>query len=137
MTAVTADQATALARKLIAFLETGEAPGGLFAAELFFDFTPPLWRIQTQGVADAVQLWRSGHPGMGEVSRWRCDPTPTGFVLEVEERWIADGKPWYCRELMRADVVGDEIAQLTMYCTGHWTAERAAQHAREVRLLRP
>lgn len=129
--------AEALARRLITFLETGEAPAGLFASDVFLDFTPPLWRIQAQGVDDVTQIRRAGHPSPGEVSSWRCDATVRGFVLEVEERWVAEGRAWYCRELMRADVEDDRIVAISVYCTGDWTAERCAQHAREVRLLRP
>jgi hypothetical protein len=71
------------------------------------------------------------------VSRSRCDPTPTGFVLEVEEEWTNAGESWYARELFRADVNGDAIAALSVYCTGDWDRSRRAQHAREVLLLRP
>jgi hypothetical protein len=127
----------AIARRLIELLETGEVPAGLFAHDVFLDFTPPLWRIQAQGVDDVMRVRLAGHPGRGEVTAWRCDATARGFVLELEERWVADGRPWYCREILRADVEDERITALSVYCTGDWTAERCAQHAREVRLLRP
>ena len=129
--------ATDVARHLIGFLETGDPPAGLFADDVFCDFTPPLWRLQAQGPSPVVELRRRGHPGPSTVASWRCDPTPTGFVLEVEERWVQDDKPWYCRELIRADVDGTTITALSVYCTGDWSAERVAQHGRDVRLLRP
>lgn len=134
---MTAPDAHDLARRLIAFLETGDADPGLFAADVFLDFTPPLWRIQAEGRDAAIAVRRRGHPTPGTVASSRVDPTPTGFVLEVEERWVQDDKPWYCRELMRADCDGGSITALSVYCTGDWTAERMAQHARDVRLLRP
>ena len=50
MTATTLTQhearAHALAEKLIEFLETDEVPDGLFAADMFCDFTMPTWRLQ-------------------------------------------------------------------------------------------
>jgi hypothetical protein len=61
------------------------------------------------------------HPAKGKVPRWRCDPTPSGFVLEVEERWSEDGKDWYCRELFRVDVKGSSTTELSGYWTGDWT----------------
>ncbi|MBL9017481.1 MAG: hypothetical protein JNL83_25050 [Myxococcales bacterium] len=131
------ERAEAVARRLIEFLETGQAPAGLFAPDVFLDFTPPLWRIQAQGIDDVTRVRLAGHPGRGEVSAWRCDATARGFVLEFEERWVADGRPLYARELLRADLEGDRITALSVYCTGDWSAERCAQHAREVRLLRP
>lgn len=131
------EAARKMALRLIEFLETGEAPPGLFTAGVFCDFTLPLWRLQAQGLKPVVALRRHGHPGPSRVPRWRCDPTPTGFVLEVEERWEQDGEPWYCRELIRADVVGESIAEITVYCTGDWDSARQAEHQQAVRLLRP
>jgi hypothetical protein len=136
---VSSDESTArnLAGKLIAFLETGVPPSGLFAPDVFIDFTMPQWRLQAQGAEDAVGLRRHGHPAPGRVPRSRFDATTTGFVLEVEERWDADGDSWYCRELFRADVSAGAISQLSVYCTGDWDSALVAQHARTVPLLRP
>ena len=97
----------------------------------------PLWRVQAQGIEDAVATRKNGHPGPGLVPRSRFDPTPTGFVLEVEELWDQDGNSWYCRELIRADIAEGSISELSVYCTGDWDSERVARHATEVRLLRP
>ena len=133
---VTAD-ADAVARRFIRFLETGEPPGGLFAPNVFCDFTLPRWRLQAEGLESVVALRRHGHPALGTVPRSRSDPTPSGFVLEVEERSHQDGKDWYCRELFRADLRGGAISSLSVYCTGDWDAARVAEHASAVRLLRP
>jgi hypothetical protein len=126
-----------VAARFIRFLETGEADAELFSADVFCDFTLPRWRLQAQGAGAVLALRRQGHPNAGRVPRFRCDPTPTGFVLEVEEEWEQAGEAWYCRELFRADVEGRSIAHLAVYCTGDWDRSRRAQHAREVRLLRP
>ena len=130
-TAAPVDETTArsLADRFIAFLETGEPPGGLFRPDVFCDFTMPLWRLQAQGGEGVVALRRTGHSGPGLVVRPRFDPTPTGFVLEFEERWTQAGTDWYCREMARADVV--------VYCTGDWDEALQERHAREVPLLRP
>jgi hypothetical protein len=134
---VTSGDATrALAGKFVAFLETGDSPPGLWTADVFCDFTLPHWRLQAQGIEDVVALRKTGHPAPGRVSRSRFDPTPTGFVLEVEEQWEQDGETWYCRELFRADVSGGAISDLSVYCTGDWDRERVARHARQVRLIR-
>jgi hypothetical protein len=130
-------EAEQMALRLIAFLETGDADPELFCADAFCDFTTPRWRVQAQGAEALVQLRRRGHPSPGRVPRWRCDATASGFVLEVEETWQQDGEAWYCRELFRADVRERAIEQLSVYCTGDWDSARRAQHAREVRLLRP
>jgi hypothetical protein len=141
MTATTLDQhearAHALAEKFIEFLETNEAPDGLFAPDVFLDFTMPTWRLQASGRNDCVALRRAGHPGSGTVPRWRFDPTPTGFVLEFEEAWDAHGEHWTAREMCRADISEDGITQFAVYCTGDWSAAQRADHAAAVTLIRP
>jgi hypothetical protein len=138
MTAVEAPAtARAVADLFTAYLETGRAVPGLFAPDLFVDVTMPTWRLQARGVGDALAMRGAGHPGPGRVLRSRFDPTPTGFVLEVEESWDDGGEHWYCRELFRADVGPAGITDLAVYCTGDWTAARVAQHARTVTLIRP
>jgi hypothetical protein len=134
---VTQDDATALARLLIDFLETGDVPDGLFTPDVFCDFTMPKWRLQSEGIAGIVALRKAGHPGAGTVPRWRCDATATGFVLEFEERWNQDGKDWYSRELARADAPGGRVSGLSVYCTGDWDSDQRARHAASVTLIRP
>jgi hypothetical protein len=43
---------------------------------------------------------------------------------------------WYARELLRADVGDDGIAELAVYCTGDWDRQRQDEHARSVQLVR-
>jgi hypothetical protein len=58
----------------------------------------------------------------------RVDPTDRGFVIEFEERWEDQGQRWYAREMIRADVVGATIVELSVYCTGDWDERRQALH---------
>ena len=134
---MTRDETKELAEKFVQFLETGTVPGGLFTSNVFCDFTMPRWRVQSEGIDGIVALRKEGHPGPGKVPRWRLDPTSNGFVIEFEERWHQDGKEWYSRELARADIVEGRISALSVYCTGDWDAERRAEHANTVQLLRP
>jgi hypothetical protein len=126
-----------LADELIAFLETGEPHDDLFAPDVFFDVTVPHWRLQAQGRDEAVALRRQQHPAPGRVVRSRLDETQDGFVLEFEERWHERGRAWYAREIVRAAVGDDGIAELSVYCTGDWDEAREEEHRRNVRLLRP
>jgi hypothetical protein len=134
---VTREHAERVAVRFICFLETGNAPDGLFSPQVFCDFTTPRWRQQAQGAPAVIELRRRGHPAPGKVPRFRCDPTPSGFVLELEEEWVEGGQTWYCREMFRADTEGETITAISVYCTGDWDESRRAEHAREVRLLRP
>jgi hypothetical protein len=134
---VPSDRVQRLADDLVAFLETGRPPNGLFAPDVFFDVTVPHWRLQAHGHDEAVALRREQHPAPGRVVRSRLDRTGNGFVLEFEERWREHGRDWYARESARADVGEDGIAELSVYCTGDWDEAREEEHRRAVRLLRP
>jgi hypothetical protein len=136
-TQTAADTARLLAGQFIDFLETGQVADGLFAPDVFTDFTMPTWRLQASGIDDSVGLRAAGHPMVGRVPRSRLDLTERGFVLEVEENWDADGDSWYCRELFRADVTDGSISELAVYCTGDWSSARVAEHAAAVNLIRP
>jgi hypothetical protein len=130
-------RARQLSQGLISFLESGDPPDGLFAPDVFCDFTLPHWRLQAQGISDLVALRKAGHPGPSRVVRSRLDETPNGFVLEFEERWEDEKGSWYSRELARADMGDAGVTQLSVYCTGDWDAAHEAEHRQSVRLLRP
>src|SRR4051812_15632602 len=135
-TAPAVDIRRTLAHRFVRFLETGEH-AELFTDDVFCDFTMPTWRLQSQGVDDLVALRQGGHPCHGTVPRSRFDATDAGFVIEVEETWIDDAGPWYCREMMRADIRDGRIAELSVYCPGDWDSAQVAAHAAAVQLLRP
>ena len=67
----------------------------------------------------------------------RVEPTDHGFTIEFEERWDHEGQAWYCREMIRADVVGESIVEMSIYCTGDWDEARQREHAAAVKLIRP
>jgi hypothetical protein len=139
MTMTATDEVTRCAQNLVTFLESSgaEVPADLFHDDVFIDFTMPTWRLQARGIDGVVGLRRGGHPWPGRVPRSRLDRTDKGFVLEVEETWEAGGDTWYCRELMRADVVDGAIVAISVYCTGDWDSARVAEHAAAVTLIRP
>jgi hypothetical protein len=130
------DVTTAVAN-LVRFLETGDAADDLFAADLFADVTLPHWRLQADTAEGMLAIREAGHPCAGRVHVARVDRTERGFTMEFEERWRDGGQDWYCREMIRADVVGATIVDLAVYCTGDWDEARQREHAAAVRLLRP
>ena len=121
---------------LIRFLETGAVADGLFAPDVFADLSLPHWRIQTATAADIIAERVAGHPSQGQVHVERVEQTEHGFTIEFEERWDHEGQRWYCREMIRADVVGDTITELSIYCTGDWDEAKQREHADSVRLIR-
>ena len=131
------ERAHAVAADLRSYLESGVAPPGLFTDDTFCDFTFPLGRVQAQGRQAVLALRQRGHPVPGTLPRWRVDATALGFVLEFEERWQQDGQSWYCREMLRADLRGRAICELSVYCTGDWDERRQAQQRDSGPLIRP
>ena len=129
---MTEKEATTLAGRFIVSLETGTVPDGLFAPNVFCDFTLPKWRLQSEGIDGLVALRKAGHPGPGRVPRWCCDATATGFVLEFEERWEQDDRDWYSHEVARTDAPDGMISALSVYFTGDWDADHRAKHAAKV-----
>ncbi len=133
----TAPDATTTVARLIRYLETGEVADGLFAPDCFTDVTLPLWRLQGGTAEEGIAIRANGHPVNGEVTVARVEPTSRGFTLEFEERWTDQGQRWYCREMLRADVVGATIVEMAVYCTGDWDEAQQRRHGAEVALLRP
>jgi hypothetical protein len=111
-TTMSDDTVRLLAGQFITFLETGVAADGLFAPDLFTDFTMPLWRLQADTAEGGIALRAAGHPMVGRVPRHRLDVTGAGFVLEVEETWHADGElprgPLTCR---RSSFLVDDLRE--------------------------
>jgi hypothetical protein len=128
---------SATVANLIRFLETGSVPDGLFAPDVFSDLSLPHWRIQTSTAADILAERTESHPFPGKVHVERVEQTERGFTIEFEERWDHQGQGWYCREMIRADVVDGSIAEMSIYCTGDWDEARQREHASAVRLIRP
>jgi hypothetical protein len=121
---------------LIAFLETGTPPDGLFAPDCFTDLSLPHWRLQAATAEEILAIRAKDHPFPGRVRVERVDHIPGGFVLQFEERWVHEGQQWYAREQIRADVVGESIVEMAIYCTGDWDEATQREHAAAVRLVR-
>lgn len=127
---------TVAVANLIRFLETGSVPDGLFAPDVFADVSLPQWRLQAATAEQVIAIRAQGHPFPGTVRVERVEQTARGFTIEFEERWDNEGQRWYCREMIRADLVGDTIVDMSVYCTGDWDEARQREHAGAVQLSR-
>jgi len=134
---VTRPQTSLAVTNLIRWLETGPAPPELFAVDVFADVSLPHWRVQAGTAEEIRSLRATSHPFPGQVRVERVEQTGHGFTIEFEERWNHGGQRWYCREMIRADVVDDRVTDLAVYCTGDWDEARQREHAKAVDLLRP
>jgi hypothetical protein len=121
---------------LIRFLETGLVADTLFAPNAFADLSLPQWRVQASNADELLAIRAGSHPYPGQVRVERVERTDHGFTIEFEERWRNEGQRWYCREMIRADVVGESIVEMSIYCTGDWDEARQREHADAVQLVR-
>jgi hypothetical protein len=137
MTALARPSTDTAVAGLVSFLETNRLPEGLLAPDCFGDISLPHWRVQASTDREILAIRLDGHAIAGQVRVERVDRTDHGFVLQFEERWEAEGQRWYCRELIRADVVDGAIVELAVYCTGDWDEARQREHAAAVPLVRP
>jgi hypothetical protein len=126
-----------LAHQFVSWLETGVRPKGMFADDVLADLSLPQWRVQAEGPEATFHLREDSHPFPGTVRVEGLDATSRGFLLQFEERWVAAGQNWYCREQAHATVSSGRISELVVYCTGDWDEERQHEHQRAVRLVRP
>jgi hypothetical protein len=128
--------ASDLAQQLVTWLETGVRPDAMFADEVFADLSLPHWRVQAQGADAVFHLREDEHSFAGEVRVEALDATSRGFLIQFEERWMAEGQRWYCRELIHCVVAAGRITELAVSCTGDWDAAVQQRHAEQVRLVR-
>jgi hypothetical protein len=66
----------ALSERIVAFLETGTIPEGLFRPDIFLDLTMPTWRVQAAGTEDLIAERKQGppRPRPGDSLAGRPDP---------------------------------------------------------------
>lgn len=123
--------------RFVAFLESG-ATDGLFAPDVFADISLPQWRVQARGAAEVVALKSRLHAPGGRARIEKVLAAPRAYTIKIEERWVDDGRQWYCREAFLCDLDDDgRITELSVYCTGDWSEAVVAEHAEAVMLLRP
>ena len=135
--AVLGSQERRLADTLVRWLETGQRPDDLFAADVFTDLTVPHWRLQALGDDDTFALREQSHPFPGLVTLGMLEQTSSGFLLAFEERWEDGGQRWYCREMIHCVVGEGRVREMSIYCCGDWDEDRQRRHAEGVRLVRP
>jgi hypothetical protein len=114
---------------ILAGIEAGGVPDGVFCDEALLDATVPNWRFTTKG-ATAVYA---------EPSRWYADPgafedlrrTPLsdGELVEFTLTWNEDGVPHMCHQAHILRLGGRQIASDTAWCGGRWPAPLIAEMA--------
>jgi hypothetical protein len=113
--------------RLLAGIEAGSVPAGIFTDDATLDATVPNWRFSVRG-GDAVRH---------ELGRWYADPgrfesllrnpLPDGELVEFTLAWEEDGVPHGCHQAHILKVVGGQVATDTAFCGGRWPAALLAK----------
>jgi hypothetical protein len=114
---------------LLAGIESGAIPEGVFSDQAVLDATVPNWRFTTRGAA-AVRA---------ELSRWYADPgvfedlhrTPLddGELVEFTLTWEEHGISHMCHQAHILRLHLGKVASDTAFCGGRWPAALIAEMA--------
>ena len=113
--------------RLLAGIEAGSIPAGVFADDAILDATVPNWRFSVNG-GDSVRH---------ELGRWYADPgrfeslqrtpLPNGELVEFTLTWEEKGVPHACHQAHILKVAGGKVATDTAFCGGRWPAALLAE----------
>jgi hypothetical protein len=127
--ATTAIDKTAIDR-LIAGIEAGAVPDGVFSEDALLDATVPNWRFSVQG-GEAVRE---------ELSHWYADPgqfksmqrtaIPGGELLEFTLTWTEKGVDHTCHQAHILRLAGGRVSNDTAFCGGRWPDSLVAEMSR-------
>ncbi len=114
---------------LLAGIEAGAVPAGVFTDDAVLDATVPNWRFTTRGAA-AVR---------GELSRWYADPgtfenlrrcsLDDGELVEFTLSWEENGVTHMCHQAHILRLRDGQVASDTAFCGGRWPAPLIAEMA--------
>ena len=114
---------------LVAGIEAGAVPPGVFSDDAVLDATVPNWRFTTRG-AGAVRE---------ELSRWYADPgtfeqlhrrpLADGELVEFTLTWKEDGLTHMCHQAHILGVRDGRVASDTAFCGGRWPEPLIAEMA--------
>jgi hypothetical protein len=114
---------------LLAGIQAGAVPTGVFSDDAVLDATVPNWRFTTRGAA-AVRA---------ELSRWYADPgtfeelrrtaVADGELVEFTLTWQEDGVTHMCHQAHILQLQDGRVASDTAFCGGRWPAPLIAEMA--------
>lgn len=100
---------------LVAFLESGDLPDGLFAADAVADFNVPSWRFTLRGPQALADQRNEAGPGPWKIVVEHVRSTEDGFVIELSHEHGGE----YYRTLTLVLLRDGLIAEFVHYCTGN------------------
>jgi len=113
--------------RLLAGIEAGAVPAGIFTDDAALDATVPNWRFSVQG-GEAVRFelgrW---YADPGQFENVRRSPLPDGELVEFTLGWEEQGIPHACHQAHILRLVDGLVASDTAFCGGRWPASLLAE----------
>jgi hypothetical protein len=113
--------------QLLAGIEAGSLPPGIFADDAVLDATVPNWRFSVHGgmaVRDELGRW---YADPGRFEHLQRSPLPTGELVEFTLAWEEDGVAHACHQAHILRLIDGRVAADTAFCGGRWPASLLAQ----------
>jgi hypothetical protein len=113
--------------RLLAGVESGDLPNGIFSDDAVLDATVPNWRLSIRGgcaIRDQLSKW---YADAGKFESLERTPIPGGELVEFTLTWIEDGVDHMVHQAHILSVVDNFVASDTVFCGGRWPASLVAE----------
>jgi hypothetical protein len=123
------DLTTTPVDQLLAGIQAGSIPAGIFSTDATLDATVPNWRFSVSG-AEAVRAelgqW---YADAGQFERLERTSLPDGELVEFTLTWEERGVPHTCHQAHILRIAAGRVSADTAFCGGRWPASLVAQMA--------
>ena len=114
---------------LLAGIESGSIPAGLFADDAVLDATVPNWRFSVRGGESIRRELAQWFADPGHFESLRRRPLPDGELVEFTLRWHEHGVLHTCHQAHILQVHDGQVVADTAFCGGRWPASLLAEMA--------
>lgn len=124
---MTSDNTRGVIDRLLAGVEAGSFPDGLFAPDAVLDATVPNWRLSVRGsnaIREQLSRWYADPGQLVSVDR---APIPEGELVEFTLTWSEQGVDHTVHQAHIVRVAENRILADTMFCGGRWPASLVAE----------
>jgi hypothetical protein len=113
--------------ELVAGIEAGSVPAGVFSDDAELDATVPNWRFSARGreqVRAELSRWFADPGHFEQLSR---TPLPDGELVQFTLTWEERGVAHRCHQAHILRLEGGRVASDTAFCGGRWPASLVAE----------
>jgi hypothetical protein len=113
--------------QLLAGIQAGSIPAGIFSPGATLDATVPNWRFSISGGAAVRAELGQWYANAGRFEHLQRTSLPDGELVEFTLTWEEQGVPHTCHQAHILRLVGDRVGADTAFCGGRWPASLLAQ----------